>query len=310
MPQISIIVPNFNHASFLQQRLDSIFNQTYQNFEVILLDDCSTDSSLHLLKTYVNHDKVSYCIKSNYNTGSPFKQWKKGIELASGKYIWIAESDDYCEPQLLEKIVLLLEENNQLGIAYCQTHDVDDKGKLLNHRIHYTNNFIPNIWEDYFAMDGFLFVKKYMNIKNVIPNASAVVFKKELVDMSIFNNSLLEMKMCGDWLFWIKLLLNSRIAFLPDTLNYFRSHKATTRVHDTILIKKQRLLEESVVYEFLYKYNIKNFSSEFHLYQRWFAFWSVKSIFSNSFYKIKLKKTSKIVYLFCFIYYKVQKWFK
>ena len=78
-PKVSIIVPNYNHARFLTQRLESIFNQTYQDFEVILLDDGSTDNSVEILEKYGKNDKVSALIFNIENSGSTFKQWVKGI---------------------------------------------------------------------------------------------------------------------------------------------------------------------------------------------------------------------------------------
>jgi len=91
-PLLSIIVPNYNHAVFLPQRLDSIFNQTFQDFEVILLDDQSPDNSVEILQQYAQkyRDKVAHFITNDQNTGNPFVQWKKGIELARGEFIWIA----------------------------------------------------------------------------------------------------------------------------------------------------------------------------------------------------------------------------
>ena len=103
-PLVSIIVPNYNHATYLRERLDSIFSQTFQDFEVILLDDSSSDLSQMVLEEYAKHPKVSHFIINEKNSGSPFKQWKKGINLSQGEYIWIAESDDYCKPDFLEKI--------------------------------------------------------------------------------------------------------------------------------------------------------------------------------------------------------------
>src|SRR5690606_14670397 len=94
---VSIILPNYNHASYLPDRLNSIFNQSYQNFEVIILDDCSRDVSLEILNIYKGHPKVSHFIANEVNSGSPFKQWQKGLKLAKGDFVWIAESDDYCD---------------------------------------------------------------------------------------------------------------------------------------------------------------------------------------------------------------------
>ena len=92
---VSIIVPNYNHARFLPERLNSIFNQTFQDYEVILLDDASTDNSVEILNRYAANPKVSHFIVNQENSGSPFKQWKRGIDLARGEFVWIAESDDY-----------------------------------------------------------------------------------------------------------------------------------------------------------------------------------------------------------------------
>lgn len=76
--------------------MKSIFNQTFQDFEVILLDDASTDNSREILHKYQEHPKVSHLIINETNSGSPFKQWEKGLAFARGEFIWIAESDDYC----------------------------------------------------------------------------------------------------------------------------------------------------------------------------------------------------------------------
>src|SRR5215467_1498105 len=107
MPKVSIVVPNYNHARFLPQRLNSILGQTFQDFELILLDDSSTDDSRSILSQYTADPRVR--IEFNeLNSKSPFKQWNKGVRLARGEYVWIAESDDYADERLLERLVPLL----------------------------------------------------------------------------------------------------------------------------------------------------------------------------------------------------------
>ena len=105
-PLVSIIVPNYNHAKYLHQRLDSIFNQTCTNFEVILLDDLSTDNSIEILNSY-NDSRISHRFYNKENSGSPFRQWKKGLEAAKGELVWIAESDDWADVSFLEKMIPL-----------------------------------------------------------------------------------------------------------------------------------------------------------------------------------------------------------
>lgn len=78
MPTVSVIVPNYCHAPYLEQRIESILQQTFQDFELILLDDCSTDGSREILERYRNHPKVSGIFYNERNSGSPFKQWKRG----------------------------------------------------------------------------------------------------------------------------------------------------------------------------------------------------------------------------------------
>ena len=96
-PLVSVIVPNYCHSMYLDERILSILNQTYNNFELIILDDCSPDNgaSKSVIEKYRDNSHISQIIFNEKNSGSTFKQWEKGINLAKGEFIWIAESDDY-----------------------------------------------------------------------------------------------------------------------------------------------------------------------------------------------------------------------
>jgi glycosyltransferase involved in cell wall biosynthesis len=227
MPKVSVILPNYNHTTFLPQRLESIFNQTIQDFELIILDDCSTDNSREILKQYTNHPKVSQLIFNEKNSGSTFKQWEKGIELAIGKYIWIAESDDYCEPTFLNNLVTLLDQNSHIGIAYCQSRSVDQNNVPLNSWIKQTEVFVPNFWQNSFWVDGKTVITNFLIFRNIIPNASAVVFRKSVYKSTSGIDT--TMALNGDWLLWVKMLEVSDLAYYAKELNYFRQHsnKAT-----------------------------------------------------------------------------------
>ena len=120
MPTVSVIVPNYCHAPYLEQRIESILQQTFQDFELILLDDCSTDGSREILERYRNHPKVSGIFYNERNSGSPFKQWKKGLSKATGDYVWIAESDDFSSPCFLERCVRILVHPSGLQHSFHQ----------------------------------------------------------------------------------------------------------------------------------------------------------------------------------------------
>jgi len=301
---VSIIIPNYNHAAFLQQRLESVFHQTYQNFEVILLDDASTDASVEILKKYQYHPKVAHFIINETNSGSPFKQWQKGISLAKGEYIWIAESDDYCEPDFLE--TLMQSFTNQVDLVYCQTKDVDEKGVELLNRMDYTADIKPNLWKDDFEMAGKEFIKSGLLIKNVIPNASAVVFKKSLVKPGSFSDTLLHMQMCGDWFFWVKLVEKTTISFIKKPLNFFRNHPAITRIHNKPDLKRKRSLEEATIRRFAYEqYGLASEHKNRELYKKWFKLHGKMSFFKPVFYKIKQPSTGMIDFISKFIKFKL-----
>src|SRR6202043_2352137 len=116
-------------ARYLRQRVESVLGQTYQDFEVILLDDCSTDESQSILREYAADPRVRMEFNEK-NSGSTFKQWNKGVRLARGEYVWIAESDDYAEPRLLERLVAVLDADPAVTLAYCQSWRILDDDQL------------------------------------------------------------------------------------------------------------------------------------------------------------------------------------
>ena len=221
--KVSVVVPSYNHASFLRERLDSVFNQTFKNFEVILLDDGSTDNSLEILRNYEDHPKVSHCVFEDKNSGYPFRQWKKGIDLAEGDYIWIAESDDWAEVQFLEKLVPAL--NETTGVAFCKSYTYFDAKKKLS-RYYFPEDQYPEQWRESHLFEGRYLLENFHSHINTIPNASSAVFKK---DLAHFDDDLLSMKFCGDWLFWGRLMTKTNVYFHSERLNYWRSSKQTVR---------------------------------------------------------------------------------
>ena len=213
--KVSVIVPNYNHAPYLRQRFDSIFNQTFQNFEVIILDDCSTDNSKEIIEEHRNHPQVSHIIYNKNNSGSPFKQWAKGFDLAQGEYIWIAESDDWAELTFLETLVSILDSNKQIALAFSSSNWV-----FPDHTIK------VSLCSDNFEMDGIEFIKSKMICGNSIHNASAVVFRKE--NAKSISKKYTEFKGAGDFQFWVNLCETGRVFYAASCLNNFRKHHAST----------------------------------------------------------------------------------
>jgi len=221
---VTIIVPNYNHEKYLKERLDSIFNQTYLNFEVILLDDCSTDNSRDILRQYSQHSKVSHCVFNDVNTGNTFVQWNKGIALAEGELIWIAESDDFCDSNFLEEVCKPLIENEEVVLSYCQSNRVDEKGHVIGNWIDYTNRYDCLLFKENFILSGNDFIERFLVYRNVIPNASAVVFRKSRIYEIGFLDEDISLKCNGDWVFYTYLISIKKISFIANSGNNFRFH--------------------------------------------------------------------------------------
>lgn len=226
MPRVSVIIPNYNHASFLKQRIDSVLIQTFSDFEVIILDDCSTDNSRDVIEDFRNNNRITHIVYNAHNSGSPFKQWKTGMELATGDYIWIAESDDLAENNLLEELMKPFDLYPDVIVSSCRSIVIDDNNKHLGLQAS-SDELNATKWQHSYVEDAYVELKNYLQFMCTLPNASAVVFKKPTSIGKVLDTN---MRFAGDWLFWKNLLKNTgKIAYTNKTLNYFRRHNQTTR---------------------------------------------------------------------------------
>lgn len=246
MTKVSVIIPNYNHARFLKQRIESVLSQTYQNFEIIFLDDASTDNSRKAFSEYANHPRINHAVFNEANSGSPFRQWNKGLALAKGEYIWIAESDDFADLTILEKLVEKLDSCDLIGLAYSQSWQIDEEEVLICNMNHHTNKLDEDKWLHDYVVKGIDECANFLAIQNTIPNASAVVFRKCFAPE--LNSDIEKYKLSGDWLFWIKMLLKSDLAFVSEPLNYFRCHQKTAR---SLTNMKTHILERIKIVDFL-----------------------------------------------------------
>jgi glycosyltransferase involved in cell wall biosynthesis len=226
MPKVSILVPNYNYARFLDQRLGSIERQTCTDFEVILLDDASTDDSVQILKRFAREHRCQL-VCNEHNSGSAFKQWNKGLKVATGQYVWIAEADDYADERFLEILVGRLEQNPECGLAYCNSSAVDASGHIIDLVRPTMYDVDLTWWRRDFVGSGREECIRYLIRENTIQNASAVVFKRELCD--VVGGADETLKLASDWKFWASLLCVSNLAFVAAPLNYFRTHGSSVR---------------------------------------------------------------------------------
>lgn len=222
VPKVSVIIPNYNHAPFLQRRIESVLNQTYRDFEIIYLDDASTDHSGEVFAAFADDQRIRAVLNTT-NTGIPGKQWNKGVLEARGDYVWIAESDDYADERFLELLVSRLDEHPTAGLAYCQSLVVNERDEIIGSYDYHTEDFDRRRWKHNFFNRGKDELTDYLLYKNTIPNASAVLFRKRIYEEAGFADEWL--RYCGDWLMWVKMLMISDLVFVAEPLNYHRRHE-------------------------------------------------------------------------------------
>lgn len=239
---LSVAVPNYNYDQFLYQRIYSILYQTEKIDELCILDDCSKDNSretidlmVEALSPYINVKKVY----NEKNSGSAFRQWKKGFEVATGDYVWIAEADDYSDRHFLKKVLTPIKKDPKIILSYANTAYIDRDGIVIYRSI------IPEIdimktehWKKDYVSDGVDEIKNYAFLNCTIANVSSVIFKNGNYADDFRESG--KYKQAGDWLFYINLMSRGKVAFCKKALNYYRVHGSNV----TSTTKKKAHLEE------------------------------------------------------------------
>ena len=228
LPRVSVIVPNYNYACYLRERLESIAGQTLPPYEIIVLDDASSDESLKVLHTLRGSTTPEpRVVASASNSGSVFKQWLEGVRRARGEYVWIAEADDLAKPGLLQALLRLMRHDEDVVMAYAQSEQIDECGQVLAPDYPaYTDELDAQRWAASYVDTGAAEVSAGMAVKNVIPNVSAVVFRRApLLDvMTTHLDEICSYRIAGDWLVYLLLLLRGKVAFEAESLNQHRRH--------------------------------------------------------------------------------------
>jgi glycosyltransferase involved in cell wall biosynthesis len=220
---VSVILTNYNHAPFLKERIDSVLNQTHENFELIILDDCSEDNSRDIIEPYKEHPKVSHVEYNKRNSGFLFRQWQKGVQLAKEEWIWIAQSDDVADPLFLETLVACIQQYPSSGIVYSNSYKEDQDDTNFKTTAEETNfDFSTTNWDHSHFMKGETAITGYLSKKNIVLNASCALMKKQYLT-GIFPE-IKSMKYYADWYIYIHIAAKADFGYCHQLLNTFRRH--------------------------------------------------------------------------------------
>lgn len=231
MPRVSVVVPNYNYARYLEERLASIAGQTWPVAEIIVLDDASSDDSLAVLQTLRGGlDPEPRIVANADNSGSVFRQWRKGVELATGDYVWIAEADDLAQPAFLETLLAAIHGRQDVVMAYTESEaiDLDGRTAMPDYRA-YTGELSAQKWDAAYTATGAEEVAQALAVKNTIPNVSAVLFRREplLAVLREHEDEICAYRIAGDWVAYLYLLAHGGIHYHPASLNRHRRHQGS-----------------------------------------------------------------------------------
>ncbi len=139
MPKVSVIIPVYNVKEYLRRCLDCLVNQTLKDIEIILVDDCSTDGSLDILKEYVSKDERFKLITLSQNQGASFAR-NKGLEIATGEYLNFIDSDDTIDLNYYEELYKKAHSEN-LDLVKCSRVKIDLDGNITKSNL---NSFVKS----------------------------------------------------------------------------------------------------------------------------------------------------------------------
>ena len=222
--KVSVIIPNYNYANFIIERIDSILMQTYPIYELIILDDCSTDNSVEVIEEKIKDIKdikVKF-IKNEKNSGGVFRQWKKGFDAATGDFIWIAEADDSAENNFVEELIKPFDDP-EVVLSYCESARIDGENNLIREKSDDLYDMCrTGEWNKSYVWTGAEENIYHLSVTNTILNVSSVMWRKK--DYTDIFAKAGEFKVAGDWFIYYNILKDGKISWNAKPLNYYRKH--------------------------------------------------------------------------------------
>lgn len=214
MPKVSVLLTSYNHGQFIRESIESILNQTYKDFELFVVDDCSSDNSWDIIQEYAKKDERIVPIRHPYNQGS--SGIDKKVYDMKGDYVAIAHCDDAWKVEKLEKQVQVLDENPNITACFTLVDVIDDEGKLLSddrhvhHHVFEQDNKTRYEWLRHFFYNG-----------NCLCHPSLLIRKTAYTEMKITTKGLSGLP---DFCQWIRVCKKADIYILQERLTKFRTH--------------------------------------------------------------------------------------
>ncbi|NJN10964.1 MAG: glycosyltransferase [Richelia sp. RM2_1_2] len=224
-PKISVLMSVYNGSSYLRESIESIQNQTFTEFEFIIVEDCSTDNSAEIIAEYAEKDQRIVVIINKENIGLT-KSLNKGLKIARGEYIARQDADDVSLPSRLQKEALLLEKHPEISLVSCDIELIDSQGNFIGKC---QRTCEPDL------------VSWYLLFYNRLAGHSQVMFRRQLViELGGYDEN---RRYSQDYELWSRMIDVSKIAILPETLLKQRRHSESISASKSSEQKKYSLTQ-------------------------------------------------------------------
>jgi len=220
MPTISVIIPAYNAERTILETVESVRQQTFSDFELIVINDGSTDRTLELLNT-VEDPRLKIF---SYENGGAAVARNRGISHATGDFIAFLDADDLWTLDKLELQLVALQQHPEAGVAYSWTYCIDEQGKFLYHleTVFFEGNVYPQLL-----------------VKNFLGCGSIPLIRRQAIEsISKFNHSLVPVE---DWDYWLRLAALWSFVLVPKALILYR--KSINSLSSNVELMKENLLQ-------------------------------------------------------------------
>ncbi len=222
--QASLVVASYNHANFLSRRMDSLIGQTYEDVDILVIDDKSPDTSVEILRRYESHSRVRLVLREE--NGGWVAVSNQGVDMSCGEYVLFANCDDDCDPHMVERLVDALQRHPTAGIAFCRSWMVDEQDRVLGDDFSIRESKFRERCSNDTLLSG-QEASRFLLHSCVIPNLSAALFRRECFDRVGKLSS--AYRVCCDWDLFFRVAAEYDVAYVSEPLNRFRQHQQTIR---------------------------------------------------------------------------------
>jgi alpha-1,3-rhamnosyltransferase len=204
MPLVSVVVPCYNHEKYVKETIEGIVNQTYENIELIVIDDGSTDNSVQVIQELANKYKFVFIHRANKGLSATLNE---GIILSKGKYFCACASDDVYVLDKIESQVDFMQSNIEYGMCYGNTIQFDNHNNIKKKKVKNPKS-------------GFIF--NDLIFRCFVTAPTAFIRSEVLNDLGGFDND----SWMEDWDMWLKISEKYKIAYIDEYFTYYRLHNA------------------------------------------------------------------------------------